>query len=141
MTFGLKQVFGDNVHCIFVEPTHSPCMSLGVRTGLHDGISVQDIGLDGLTAADGLAVGRPSRLVGEHLQQMIDVEPSAAAGFAGPWPVLANQGYHAAFGLDDAAMANATHIVWATGGSMVPAAEMAGYVAEGQKLAAEISWG
>lgn len=165
VTFGLKQVFGDNVHCIFVEPTHSPCMSLGVRTGLHDAISVQDIGLDGLTAADGLAVGRPSRLVGEHLQQMIDgyitvtdermkvfqgllhdieeidVEPSAAAGFAGPWPVFANKEYRAAFGLDDAAMANATHIVWATGGSMVPAAEMAGYVAEGQKLAGEVSWG
>lgn len=165
VTFGLKQVFGDNVHCIFVEPTHSPCMSLGVRTGLHDAISVADIGLDGLTAADGLAVGRPSRLVGEHLQQSIDgyitvtdermkafqgllhdtenidVEPSAAAGFAGPWPVLANQEYRSAFGLDDAAMDNATHIIWSTGGSMVPAAEMAGYVAEGQKLAAEVNWG
>lgn len=165
VTFGLKQVFGDNVHCIFVEPTHAPCMSLGVRTGLHDAISVADIGLDGLTAADGLAVGRPSRLVGEHLQQLIDgyvtvtdermkafqgllhdtenidVEPSAAAGFAGPWPALANREYRTAFGLDDVAMANATHIIWSTGGSMVPAAEMAGYVAEGQLLAGEISWG
>ncbi|MDQ0093014.1 D-serine ammonia-lyase [Paeniglutamicibacter psychrophenolicus] len=164
VTFGLKQAFGDAVHCIFVEPTHAPCMSLGVRTGLHDAISVADIGLDGLTAADGLAVGRPSRLVGEHLQQLIDgyvtvtdermkafqgllhdtedidVEPSAAAGFAGPWTMLTDASYRAAFGLDDTALANATHIVWATGGSMVPAAEMAGYVAEGQALSATVAW-
>lgn len=164
VTFGLKQAFGDAVHCIFVEPVSSPCMSLGVRTSLHDAISVADIGLDGLTAADGLAVGRPSRLVGEHLQQLIDgyvtvtdermkacvgllhdveridVEPSAAAGFPGPWQVLANKTYLTAFGLDDAALANATHIVWSTGGSMVPAEEMAGYVAEGQRLAGKVSW-
>lgn len=165
VTFGLKLAFGDAVHCVFAEPTHAPCMSLGVRTGLHDAISVHDIGLDGLTAADGLAVGRPSRLVGEHLQQLIDgyvtvtddrmkafqgllhdtegidVEPSAAAGFAGPWRILGEENYRSAFGLDAARMANATHIIWATGGSMVPAAEMAGYVAEGQQLINEVVWG
>lgn len=164
VTFGLKAAFGDAVHCVFAEPTHAPCMSLGVRTGLHDAISVADIGLDGLTAADGLAVGRPSRLVGEHLQQLIDgyvtvtdermkafvgllhdtegiaVEPSAAAGFAGPWRMLQDPAYLGAFGLDDVALANATHVVWSTGGSMVPPAEMAGYVAEGQALINEVPW-
>ncbi|OIH82048.1 D-serine ammonia-lyase [Arthrobacter sp. UCD-GKA] len=164
VTFGLKAAFGDAVHCVFAEPTHAPCMSLGVRTGLHDAISVADIGLDGLTAADGLAVGRPSRLVGEHLQQLIDgyvsvtdermkafvgllhdtegiaVEPSAAAGFAGPWRMLQDPAYLEVFGLDDAALANATHVVWSTGGSMVPPAEMAGYVAEGQALINEVPW-
>lgn len=164
VTFGLKLAFGDAVHCIFAEPVHSPCMSLGVRTGLHDAVSVQDIGLDGLTAADGLAVGRPSRLVGEHLQQLIDgyvtvtderlkafqgllhvaedidIEPSAAAGFAGPWRVLDDCPYRSAFGLDNDRMANASHVVWSTGGSMVPAAEMANYVTEGQRLASEIPW-
>jgi len=164
VTFGLKQAFGDAVHCIFVEPTHAPCMSLGVRTGLHDAISVADIGLDGLTAADGLAVGRPSRLVGEHLQQLIDgyvtvtdermkafqgllhdtegidVEPSAAAGFAGPWRILENRDYLDAYGLTPEVLANSTHIVWATGGSMVPKEEMAGYVTEGQTMAGQVSW-
>ncbi len=75
-----------------------------------------------------------------HDTEGIDIEPSAAAGFAGPWRILGDETYRAAFGLDDARMANATHIVWSTGGSMVPAAEMAGYVAEGQRLAGEVAW-
>lgn len=164
VTFGLKLTFGDSVHCILSEPVQSPCMSLGVRTGLHDRISVADIGLDGRTAADGLAVGRPSRLVGERLQSLtdgfvtltddrmkafvgllhdvegIDVEPSATAGLAGPWRVLGDEAYRAAFNLDDKRLANATHVVWSTGGSMVPATEMADYVAEGQRLVGEVSW-
>ena len=31
-------------------------------------------------------------------------------------------------------MANATHLVWATGGNMVPAAEMDAYLAKGREL-------
>ena len=153
VAFGLKLAFGDDVHCIFVEPTHSPCMLLGVYTGLHDGISVQEIGIDNLTAADGLAVGRPSGFVGRAMQRLIDgyatvsdeelyrllatleqtqglrLEPSAVAGFAGIPAVLAAPQYQRHLG-------TATHLVWGTGGSMVPEQEMAAYVARGRALLA-----
>ena len=72
IAFGLKLAFGDHVHCIFAEPTQSPCMLMGVYTGLHDQLAVQDFGITNLTAADGLAVGRPSGFVGRAMQRMID---------------------------------------------------------------------
>ena len=159
VAFGLKLAFGDAVHCIFAEPTHSPCMLLGVYTGMHDEVSVQDFGIDNVTAADGLAVGRASGFVGKAMQRMLDgfytvsdeemysllalmerseglrLEPSALAGVPGIARVLGEQqGYLARAGLSPQAMANATHLVWATGGNMVPAAEMDAYLAKGREL-------
>ncbi|MBB5609345.1 MULTISPECIES: D-serine ammonia-lyase [unclassified Janthinobacterium] len=158
VAFGLKLAFGDAVHCVFVEPTHSPCMLLGVHTGLHEGISVQDIGIDNVTAADGLAVGRPSGFVGRAMQRLIDgyvtvsdetlyrllamleqtegwrLEPSAVAGFAGIAHVLEAHDYQQRVGLTPQRLQQATHLVWGTGGSMVPAAEMDAYVARGKAL-------
>lgn len=158
VAFGLKTVFGDAVHCIFAEPTHCPSMFLGTYTGLHDEVSVQDFGIDNVTAADGLACGRPSRFVGKAMQGLvdgfltidddelfrieaslhdasgIDIEPSAAAGFVGPWRVLSDREYIRKIGLDDASMARATHIAWCTGGSMVPRDEMSDYIAKGESL-------
>lgn len=153
VAFGLKLAFGDNVHCFFAEPTHSPCMLLGVHTGLHDAIAVQDLGIDNLTAADGLAVGRASGFVGRAMERLLDgfytlsdqemydllgllardeqitLEPSALAGMAGPWRVAANPEWLTGRGFDAATMAQATHLVWATGGGMVPAEEMTKYLA------------
>ena len=156
VAFGLKLAFGDNVHCFFAEPTHSPCMLLGVYTGLHDGISVQDIGIDNLTAADGLAVGRASGFVGRAMERLLDglytlddqtmydmlgwlaqeenirLEPSALAGMAGPQRVCASTDYQQMQGISAEQLLHATHLVWATGGGMVPEAEMAQYLAKGR---------
>lgn len=154
VAFGLKLAFGDAVHCFFAEPTHSPCMLLGVHTGLHDAISVQEIGIDNITAADGLAVGRASGFVGRAMERLIDgyytiddaemynllglldqteairLEPSALAGMPGCVHVTRNQAYLQAESLTPERMANATHLVWATGGGMVPEDEMQKYLSQ-----------
>lgn len=74
VSFELKLLFGDSVHCFFVEPTQAPCMLLGMATGRNQDISVQDIGLTGLTHAGGLAVGRPSGFVGRVMKHLLSGE-------------------------------------------------------------------
>lgn len=157
LTFGLKMMFGNNVHCFFAEPTHAPCMTLGLLTGLNDRIAVTDIGLDGKTAADGLAVGRPSRLVGSIMETLLDgcftisdeklfpylaelsdtegilIEPSACASFPGPFHVITAERYLIKNDLKDK-LENAAHILWATGGNMVPAEEMKVYYNKGKNM-------
>ncbi|HDU8621134.1 D-serine ammonia-lyase [Proteus mirabilis] len=154
VAFGLKLAFGDAVHCLFAEPTHSPCMLLGVYTQLHDGISVQEVGIDNITAADGLAVGRASGFVGRAMERLIDgyytiddqelynllsllnkeegiqLEPSALAGMTGAIHVSQAKDYLQGLSLDSQKMHNATHLVWATGGGMVPTDEMQKYLAQ-----------
>ena len=124
-------------------------MLLGVHTGLHDAISVQELGIDNVTAADGLAVGRASGFVGRAMERLIDgyitvadetlfsllrllhdeeqitLEPSALAGMPGPWRLDA--GYLSRF--SPARLSHATHLVWATGGGMVPPEEREKYLA------------
>ncbi|RBP67192.1 D-serine ammonia-lyase [Brevibacterium sanguinis] len=177
VTYGLKRVFGDAVHCVFVEPTAVPAMVLGVRTGRHHDIAVQDIGLSGQTAADGLAVARPSRFVGPVVDPLIsafatvsddiiragvgvlaeceglEVEPSAAAGLTVPWrAVIAEASVRDETGVRDEADGAAevsgpsaagvpwpldgstNHLVWLTGGAMVPVEERRRYVTEGVRL-------
>ncbi|MCP8857201.1 D-serine ammonia-lyase [Latilactobacillus fuchuensis] len=152
VAFGLVTIFGPNVKIVFVEPTHAPSMLLGLYTGLNDGISVNDLGIDGKTAADGLAVGRPSRLVGtvinpilyaastvqddrlyQYLTLLADseniyVEPSSTAGIASF--VNLNQ----KLASTEPSIQKGTHLIWGTGGNMVPKSEMASYYEKGRSL-------
>lgn len=144
VAYGLKLEFGDAVHCVFAEPTAAPCLMLGVYTGLHDEISVAELGLDTHTVADGLAVGRPSGFVGRRMQGLIDgyytvtdqrmkelvkalyategilAEPSAAASLDGPRWITADADYLQRMNLTNQRLQNATHLAWLTGGGMVP---------------------
>jgi D-serine dehydratase len=158
--FGLKQVFGDHVHVFFVEPTHSPCMLLGLMTGENERLSVQDFGIDNITDADGLAVGRPSGFVGKTVNKLlsgiytvddnelfkllaiikeeegIKIEPSATPGLLGPiWLEGSIEGkdYIDTNGLRGR-MKDAVHIAWATGGLFVPEDMMQEFFDRGKKL-------
>ncbi|MEH7041011.1 D-serine ammonia-lyase [Bacillus pseudomycoides] len=161
VAFGLKLLYKDNAHCFFAEPTHSPCMLLGLMTGLHDKISVQDIGIDNVTDADGLAVGRPSGFVGKTmepflsgsytvndeqlyklLKKLVDteglhLEPSALAGMIGPMK-LCKEGtdYLLKHNVTEK-VRKGTHIIWGTGGSMVPEEVRKQYYQKGLNLAIE----
>ncbi|TVQ96222.1 MAG: D-serine ammonia-lyase [Spirochaetaceae bacterium] len=143
ITFGLKQLLGDAVECFFVEPTHAPCCTLGFATGRGADVSVGEYGIDGLTAADGLAVGRASPLVMPIMEQLLDgsctvrddslfvameqlwrvegvkAEPSACAALAA---------------IDQVRLASPRNpcadVAWLTGGSLLPDEEFRGMLAQ-----------
>ena len=146
VSFGLKKVFGDSCHIFYIEPTHAPCMLIGMATGLNGDISVQDFGIDGKTEADGLAVGRPSGFVGKVMEPIISgiftmnddklfdymrdlndsegikIEPSACSAFEGPAKLFeyeASRKYLEENNLLDI-KENINHFSWATGGKLVP---------------------
>ena len=152
IAYGLKSIFGEHVHIFFVEPIQSPCMTLGLMTGLHDEISVHDIGLTNVTEADGLAVARPSKFVGKAVETIVSgcctvddsflyrslkamyekenifMEPSAHAAVYGPIELLySGSEYLEREGLTDK-MDNAKHLVWSTGGDLVPHTERQVYL-------------
>jgi len=131
ITFGFKHIFKDAVECYFAEPVSSPSMLLGVLSGDYGRTNVNDYGLDNVTELDGLAVASPSDFVAPLAEKLcngfytiqdedmfrylyildetehIRIEPSAAAGLAGP----------AATGNLER---DAYHIAWTTGGLFVP---------------------
>lgn len=143
VTFGLKHLFGPHVHCVFVEPTASASMFAALDREVPAPVHVAELGLDNDTIADGLAVPRASPLALAVVGKLIDgvvavsdrsllqwirtlwsdaglrLEPAAAAGFAalGPWldtlarqtPDTISQVRH-----------DAVHVVWTTGGSLLP---------------------
>lgn len=146
VAFGIKMVFGAHAHCYFAEPTHSCCMLLGMATDYHDQVSVQEFGIDNKTVADGLAVGRASGFVGRFIKPFLDgcytvtdsrmyqllaqladsqdiwLEPSALAGMIGP----------IVMGGQETADTMPTHLIWATGGNMVPQDTMQAYYRTGK---------
>jgi D-serine dehydratase len=159
ITLGLKLLFGDHVHCVFVEPVQSPCMLVQLAAGLERSVSVYDAGLANRTEADGLAVAAASMFVARTVGQLIDgcitapddsmfawafrawrdaglrLEPSAAAGFAAA-AFLAAAGRGIASTLTAAAhRPQATHLVWTTGGQLLPRLEFDRVMARGRALA------
>lgn len=151
VALGLKQEFGDAVRCWFAEPVQAPAVLLGLVTGRNENASAADFGLHGRTIADGLAVGRPSALACRAMRHLLDgaftvedntlyrllhlleetegirLEPSALAGFSGLARTVAHEKQA---GLPPAAI----HIVWATGGGMVPEQEWLHYQQQAKAL-------
>lgn len=149
VAYGLKRIFKENVYIFFVEPVLAPCMLLGMETGLHEKISVYDVGIHGITHADGLAVARPSGLVGRLMEPILSgiftvddyklydylrilnetenkrIEPSSCAAFEGVVSLLkcgeSKKYVENKIGKN---INSAYHVCWATGGRMVPKEDM-----------------
>ncbi|MBG9982760.1 D-serine ammonia-lyase [Aerococcaceae bacterium DSM 111020] len=159
ITFGLKQVFGDNVYCFFSEPAHMSSMLLGLMTQNYDKINVNDVNIEGKTVMDGLAVPQTSGFVAELMEHYFDggftvsedasmhllakmyeledipLEPAALAGTPGPAKLhLSEEGqqFLKDNGLENISQ-NITHLAWATGGSMVPVEEMKEFIEAGKE--------
>ncbi len=150
ITFGLKLIFGDNAHCVLVEPVNAPCMLTALLSGKCAPVS--KYGLSGKTDADGLAVGTASRLVYNTVGRLIDgevtvsderlaslvrlvhetegifIEPSAATSAFGLISLInaAKEGALKENALEK--LPFATHILWATGGALVPPEEREKYI-------------
>ncbi|NHN36119.1 D-serine ammonia-lyase [Pseudomaricurvus alcaniphilus] len=136
---GLLREFGDALIVVFVEPVASACMLLALASGRRQ--SVYQFGLDNHTIADGLAVPTASQLaldlIGARIDAVVAVpddamldalrkvwgeaqlrlEPSAAAAFVALEPFIAAR---AARG---DRLEKAVHVVWTTGGSLLPDSE------------------
>lgn len=156
ISFGLKQCFGEHVHCFFAEPVQAPCMLIGLAGAAGSSPkSVYDFGLHIDTDADGLAVGTASQHVCDtvrdlvsgvytatdaqlyeqllklYQQEQLEIEPSSAIALLGPQMLNSAEGAqyieHCNLGPH---MHRAHHIAWLTGGSFVPAQEHARYRAK-----------
>jgi len=165
ITFGCKLLFGAAVHCFFVEPTAAACFLASMQHPEQPGISIYDLGMDNRTEADGLAVPVASELAVAQMRPLlsgvitttddtmfedlarlqdsggIKVEPSAAAALSGPRMLMGTvqgRAYLQANGLV-AAMPQANHIVWSTGGLFVPDDEYAEFLQRGRRLLAAAS--
>ncbi len=143
ITFGLKTRYGSCVRCIIVEPVSAPSMLYGVFTGRYDGANVNELGLDGRTEADGLAVTSTSRFVTRRVEPLVDgfvtvdddsvllalalldewngirAEPSAASAAAAWLQTSRGTGLHPD-GVPGLSTASGPSMLWLTGGGMMP---------------------
>ena len=144
--YGLKRIFGDNVHCFFVEPATCASVLLGIATQKFEKANVRDYGASGKTEADGLACASPSGFVTRIMTNLVSgiftvydsflynymrllyssegikIEPSSCAAFEGASKIATygNARNYLKANVGEKNFENATHIAWATGGSLVP---------------------
>lgn len=143
--YGLKRLYGDNVHCFFAEPVLFPSVMLGIATQKHEKVDVREYGIGTKTEADGLACAKPSgfvtRIMTNHVSgfftvkdsslydylrlldktENIRIEPSSCAAFEGPLHLADSAAdYLESCKITEEMLKNSVHISWATGGSLVP---------------------
>lgn len=145
--YGLKRLFGDNVHVFFTEPVMVPSALLGFATDRFNDANVSDFGLSGMSDADGLACPSSSGFVTRIDRNLVSgcftmddpklydfmrmlkrsedllIEPSSCAAFIGPCRLLryeSGRDYAKRQGLTAEKLENSTQICWATGGRLVP---------------------
>jgi D-serine dehydratase len=160
ITFGLRHLLGDDVHCFFAEPVASPCMLIRLASVRDIPLSVADLGLSGRTEADGLAVGKASEFVVPIVRQLASgvftvrdeqlfedllvlqetegmrIEPSAAAGFRGPRWLLQTEAGRRYLTKHDLLedVDGATHVLWTTGGAFLPDDEYQRFLQRGRDV-------
>lgn len=147
VAYGLKRLYGDNVHIFFTEPVMCPSLLVGYASQRYELANVKDFGLSGQTHADGLACASPSgfvtridnnivsgdftcedRRLYDYMRMLIAsenirIEPSSCASFIGPVMLLHHENslkYLNEKGFTEQILDNTTQICWATGGSLVP---------------------
>jgi len=147
IAYGLKRLYGDNVHVFFAEPVMCPSLLVGFASQRFENANVKDFGLSGETHADGLACASPSGFVTridnnlvsgdftcndgrlyDYMRMLmktedIRIEPSSCAAFSGPANLLSHENgrkYVAKNGLTAKKLENSVQICWATGGRLVP---------------------
>ena len=147
VSYGLKRIFGDNVHCFFAEPVTCASVLLGIATQKFEKANVRDFGHSGKTEADGLACASPSGFVTRIMTNLVSgeftvsdgklydymrllfssenirIEPSSCAMFEGITNIVFYENaaeYFKNRGISKEALNNSTLIAWATGGRLVP---------------------
>lgn len=147
IAYGLKRLYGDNVHVFFAEPVMCPSLLVGFASQRFENANVKDFGLSGETHADGLACASPSGFVTridnnlvsgdftcndgrlyDYMRMLmktenIRIEPSSCAAFAGPANLLQHENgkkYLQRNGFTERKLKNSIQICWATGGKLVP---------------------